>query len=210
MSLKVTKITFSGFTANCYLVIDDATNNGFLVDPGAYGVRQKEYIKSQKVEKLDYILLTHGHFDHITGVKEFRDEFQSKVVIHQKDESCLRDSIKSLALTQGLPSPGIKADIIVSDGTKLPFSGGEIEVIHTPGHTKGGVCYKIGDMLFTGDTLFKGTVGRTDFPGGSLNEIVDSLDKLKALKGEFKIYPGHEGETTLETEKENNPYMRGR
>lgn len=208
MALKVTLLSFPGFTANCYLAVDDETNEGFLVDPGAYSKRNSDYIKSQ-CSTLKYILLTHGHFDHITGVKEFRDDFNSKVVIHKNDEPCLRDSLKSLGVTQLLHSPKIDADIIAEDKDRLPFSSDEIEVIHTPGHTKGGVCYKIGDVLFTGDTLFKGTVGRTDFPGGSLQEIMKSLKKLNGLQGSLKIYPGHESETTLDFERENNPYMRG-
>lgn len=208
MALKVSMLTFPGFTANCYLAVNEDTNEGFLVDPGAYSKRQSDYIK-ENCGKLKYILLTHGHFDHISGVKQFRDEFSAKVVIHENDEGCLRDSLKSLGITQGLPSPKINADIIVSSGDKLSFGGKEIDVIHTPGHTKGGVCYKIDDILFTGDTLFKGTVGRTDFPGGSLEEIIDSLKKLNSLHGDYKIYPGHEGLTTLDFERANNPYMRG-
>lgn len=208
MALKVTTIIFPGFTANCYLVTDDITKDSFLVDPGAYGTRQSEYIKSQGIEKLKYILLTHGHFDHVTGVKQFRDEFSAKVVIHENDEACLRDSLKSLGIAHGIRATGIEADITVKDGDKLAFADKEIQVIHTPGHTKGGVCYKIDDLLFTGDTLFKGTVGRTDFPGGSMEEIIASVNKLSALEGDYKIYPGHEAETTLNHERENNPYMR--
>lgn len=208
MALTVTLLTFPGFTANCYFVFDDKTNEGFLVDPGAYTKRHEEYIKSH-CKCLKYILLTHGHFDHISGVKQFRDAFDAKVVIHEKDEACLRDSIKSLGISQGLSSPGIKADITVTDGDELNFNDAKIKVIHTPGHTKGGVCYMIDDMLFTGDTLFKGTVGRTDFPGGSMKEIVASVNRVGSLSGDYKVYPGHEGETTLNFERNNNPYMRG-
>lgn len=209
MSFKVTQITFPGFCANCYLVTDESTNESFLVDPGAYGERQKEYIKSQGIEKLRYILLTHGHYDHIMGVRQFKEEFDAQVVIHKNDEGCLSSPLKSLAITQGFNFPKTSAEILVDDGDKLSFADSEIQVIHTPGHTKGCVCYKLGDTLFTGDTLFKGTVGRTDFPGGSYNEIIKSVAKLSALEGDYKVYPGHESETTLENERRNNPYMRG-
>lgn len=209
MALKVTEITFPGFTANCYLVTDEDTKEAFLIDPGAYGKRQSEYIKSQGVN-LRYILLTHGHYDHILGVKQFKEDFSdAKVVIHTEDEACLASPIKSLAITHGLNFPKTQADILVSDGDTLPFADTEIEVIHTPGHTKGSICYKLSDMLFTGDTLFKGTVGRTDFPGGSYKEIIQSVGKLKDMDGDLKVYPGHEGTTTLENERRNNPYMRG-
>ncbi len=209
MSYKVTLINFPGFTANCYLVTDEKTKNSLLVDPGAYGVKQSEYIKSQGIESLRYILLTHGHYDHIMGVKRFKEDFGAEVVIHEKDEDCLRSPIKSLAITHGLSFPKAEADVVVRGGDSLIFGEDKIEVIHTPGHTKGCVCYKLGDMLFTGDTLFKGTVGRTDFPGSSYVEMLESLTKLKGLTGDYKIFPGHEGATTLENERRNNPYMRG-
>ncbi len=208
MALKVTQLTFPGFCANCYLVCDEETKDAFLIDPGAYGTRQSEYIKSQGAN-LRYILLTHGHYDHIMGVKQFKKDFSAKVVIHEKDEDCLSSPLKSLAITHALNFPKAEADITVKDGDRLYFGGTEIEVIHTPGHTKGSVCYKIGDMLFTGDTLFKGTVGRTDFPGGSYKEIIESVNRLGALEGDYKVYPGHEGITTLENERRNNPYMEG-
>ena len=208
MALKVTNITFPGFCANCYLVCHEETKEAFLVDPGAYGARQSEYIKSQGVN-LRYILLTHGHYDHIMGVRQFKEDFGAEVVIHENDEECLISPIKSLAITHALNFPKTEADICLKDGNRLAFGGTEIEVIHTPGHTKGSVCYKIGDMLFTGDTLFKGTVGRTDFPGGSYKEIIESVNRLGALVGDYKVYPGHEGVTTLENERRNNPYMEG-
>lgn len=206
MVYKVTEITFPGFTANCYLAVDEETKDAFLIDPGAYGIRQSEYIKSQGVN-LRYILLTHGHYDHMLGVRSFKEAFGAKVVIHGEDEVCLSSPLKSLAITHGLNFPKTEADILVSDGDKIPFGNSEIEVIHTPGHTRGSVCYKLSDMLFTGDTLFKGTVGRTDFPGGSYKEILASVQKLAALEGDYKVYPGHEGKTTLENERRNNPYM---
>lgn len=207
MALKVTQITFPGFTANCYFVFDEEAKEGFLIDPGAYGIRQSEYIKSQGIEKLSYILLTHGHFDHIMGVRQFKENLGGKIVIHEKDADCLSSPLKSLAITHGLNFPKTQADITVKDGDTLSFAGREIEVIHTPGHTKGSVCYKLGELLFTGDTLFKGTVGRTDFPGGSFSEIKESMQRLKALESDYKVYPGHEGLTTLENERRNNPYM---
>ncbi|MBQ7295667.1 MAG: MBL fold metallo-hydrolase [Clostridia bacterium] len=210
MALKITLLTFPGFTANCYFVFDEETKESFLVDPGAYGKRHSEYIKSQGIEKLSYILLTHGHFDHIMGVSQFKEDLGGQIVIHEKDADCLSSPLKSLAITQGLMLQKTQADITVKDGDTLSFAGGEIEVIHTPGHTKGCVCYKLGELLFTGDTLFRGTVGRTDFPGGSYSELSESMKKLKALEGDYKVYPGHEELTTLENERRNNPHMEGK
>ncbi len=209
MAVKVTNITFPGFCANCYLVTDMATNESLLVDPGAFAERQKDYIKSQGIENLRYILLTHGHFDHMLGVEKFRQEFSAKVVIHPMDEDKLSSAEKSLYSRFDRDNPFVPtgADISVNDGDTLPFGNETIEVIHTPGHTKGGVCYKIRDLLFTGDTLFKGTIGRTDFPDSDENEMLESLIKLDKLDMDYKIYPGHEGVTTLDFEKKANQYM---
>lgn len=211
MSVTVTQMSFPGFCANCYLVTDQATKESFLVDPGAYGKRQSEYIRSQGIERLSYILLTHGHYDHIMGAAEFKEDFGGEVVIHQNDEAMLSNDFKSLFIFSGNGSsyPHVKADKIVGDGDILPFSGGDIRVIHTPGHTKGCVCYCLDRLLFTGDTLFNMSIGRTDFPGGSYKQLLSSLKKLSELQGDFRVLPGHEEETTLERERQNNPAMRG-
>ena len=208
--LKITNISFPGFCANCYLAVDESTNEGFLVDPGAYGERQAAYIKSQGIEKLRYILLTHGHFDHMMGVEKFREVFDGQVVIHTLDEDKLSSDVKSLYSNFDRESEfaSTSADITVTDGDTLPFGSEKIEVMHTPGHTKGGVCYKIGDAIFTGDTLFKCTIGRTDFPDSDEKEMLSSLKKLYSLEGDFKVYPGHEELTTLSFEKKYNPYMK--
>ena len=210
MALKVTDISFPGFTANCYLVTDMSTGESFLVDPGAYGKRQSDYIKSQGIDKLSYILLTHGHFDHMLGAEKFRQEFSAKVVIHCLDKDKLSSAVGSLYshFDRDNSFAPTSADITVKDGDTLPFGKETIEVIHTPGHTKGGVCYKIRDLLFTGDTLFKSTIGRTDFPDSDEMEMLESLIRLDKLDMNYKIYPGHEGVTTLDFEKQTNKYMK--
>jgi glyoxylase-like metal-dependent hydrolase (beta-lactamase superfamily II) len=210
MSLKITVLTFPCFSANCYLVTDEGTGESLLIDPGSYGERQKEYIKSQGVESLRYILLTHGHFDHMLGVERFRNAFGGQVVVHEEDADKLFSAQGSLysRFEREIPFASAEADLKVRDGDRLPFGGGEIEVIHTPGHSKGSVCYKLGDVIFSGDTLFRCSVGRTDFPDSDGREMLSSLKKLSAIEGECKIYPGHEGATTLSFEKNYNPYMK--
>ena len=207
--LKVTTLTFPCFSANCYLVKDDSTGESLLIDPGSYGERQKDFIKAQGVENLKYILLTHGHFDHMIGVERFRKAFGGEVVVHGNDADKLSSALGSLysRFEREIPFASATADIRVKDGDSLPFGGYEIEVIHTPGHTKGGVCYKIGDCLFTGDTLFRGSVGRTDFPDSDEFEMLESLIKLDRLENDYKIYPGHELTSTLSYEKQTNKYM---
>ena len=207
--LKVTTLTFPCFSANCYLVTDDSTGESLLIDPGSYGERQKDFIKSQGVESLKYILLTHGHFDHMIGVERFRNAFSGEVVVHENDSDKLSSAVGSLysRFEREIPFATADADIKVKDGDSLPFGSGEIEVIHTPGHTKGCVCYKIGDCLFTGDTLFRGSIGRVDFPDSDENEMLSSLKKLNSVEGDYKVYPGHEGASTLPYEKQTNRYM---
>lgn len=207
--LKVTTLTFPCFSANCYLVTDEETGESLLIDPGSYGERQKDFIKAQGVEKLKYILLTHGHFDHMIGVERFRNAFSGEVVVHENDSDKLSSAVGSLysRFEREIPFASATADIKVKDGDSLPFGKYEIEVIHTPGHTKGCVCYKIGDCLFTGDTLFRGSIGRVDFPDSDEGEMLSSLKKLNATEGDYKVYPGHEGTSTLSYEKQTNRYM---
>ena len=209
MSLKITVITFPCFSANCYLVTDESTNESLLIDPGSYGERQREYMKAQGVEGLKYILLTHGHFDHMIGVERFRNAFGGEVVVHENDEAKLSSADKSLysRFEREIPFASASADITVKDGDSLPFGEYGIEVIHTPGHCEGSVCYKIGEYLFTGDTLFRGSIGRTDFPDSDGNKMLASLKKLNALEGDYKLYPGHEGTSSLSYEKQTNRYM---
>lgn len=203
--INVKSVLLGELGNNCYLITDEATGKAALVDCTAADAEMHSLIDGADLE---YILLTHGHFDHIGGVSEIKESFGAKVVISNEDAPMLSSGRHSLAAFCGAKQNNTSADILVKDGDVIALGETEIKVMLTPGHTKGGVCYIADDAIFTGDTLFFCSCGRTDFPGGSFKEIKESLGRLAALEGDYKIYPGHERSSSLSFERQNNPYMR--
>lgn len=203
--INVKSVLLGEIANNCYLITDAETNKSALVDCTEASAKMLYFIGNADLE---YILLTHGHFDHIGGVKEIKEKFGAKVVISSQDEPMLSSGKLSLAAFCGGVQNNTSADILVKDGDVIELGKTSIKVMATPGHTKGGVCYIADDCIFTGDTLFFCSCGRTDFPGGSFDEIKQSLNKLARLKGNYKLYPGHDRVSTLDFERENNPYIR--
>ncbi len=203
--INVKSVLLGEIANNCYLITDAETNKSALVDCTEASAKMLDFIGNADLE---YILLTHGHFDHIGGVKEIKEKFGAKVVISSQDEPMLSSGKLSLAAFCGGVQNNTSADILVKDGDVIELGKTSIKVMATPGHTKGGVCYIADDCIFTGDTLFFCSCGRTDFPGGSFDEIKQSLNKLARIKGNYKLYPGHDRVSTLDFERENNPYIR--
>ncbi|MBQ9530799.1 MAG: MBL fold metallo-hydrolase [Eubacterium sp.] len=196
---------FGNMNNNCYLIIDEKTNKSALVDCTEFNQKMIDLIGDTKLE---YILLTHGHFDHIIGTKEVKEKYSCKVAISSEDEGMLSSARLSLALFFNEPQNDVSADIIIKDGDIINLGETEIKVISTPGHTKGSVCFIAEDYLFSGDTLFYCSFGRTDFPGGSEKEMLSSLKRLKKLNGDYKVMTGHDETSTLDYERKNNPYMK--
>ncbi len=203
--MKVISEKFGSMDNNCSLIIDEKTNQSALVDCNEFSQKMIDMIGDTD---LKYILLTHGHFDHIIGARDTKAKYGAKVVISSEDEPMLSSSKLSLAAFCNAPQNDVEADIIVSDGDEITLGDIVIKVMSTPGHTLGSVCYIAENCIFSGDTLFYCSCGRTDFPSGSPEQMMSSLQKLKALDGDYKVYTGHNNLTTLDFERKNNPYMK--
>ncbi len=196
------------YAANCYLVYEENNREAIIIDPGG----DADDIIA-KVEELGldakYIILTHGHGDHIAGVEAIKDRFNIPVAIHKKDKDILEDSDRNFSSTMAMGAVEVVADILLEEGDRIEFGGLIGKIIHTPGHTPGGITINIENCLFTGDTLFAGSIGRTDFPGGSFEDIINSIkDKLLIYPDETLVYPGHGVSSTIKGEKDNNPFLK--
>ena len=203
--MRVKSASFGDMDNNCFLIVDEKTNKSALVD---CTILNKTMVDLIGYTDLQYVLLTHGHFDHIIGTKAVKENYHCKVAISKEDEGMLNSARLSLAAFCGEPQNNVDADIILKDGDIIKLGETEIRVIATPGHTKGSVCFIAEDYIFSGDTLFRRSCGRTDFPGGSDAELIASLHKLAALEGDYKVMPGHDKTSTLDFERRNNPYMK--
>jgi hydroxyacylglutathione hydrolase len=194
-----------------YLVACPETGEALLIDPGGPSPELSAKLR-QEGWRLRWLVNTHGHADHTAGNEAWAAETGARIVIHRLDWEFFRTpAMQAAARAEGFP-PLMRADVLVEDGHRLPLGPGEALVLHTPGHTPGGVCLSFPGHLFTGDTLFVGAAGRTDLPGGSLTQLITSLEeKIMPLPDETRIWPGHDyGETptsTLGQEKLNNPYL---
>ena len=199
--MKVHMLSLGPLGANCYILETDH-KNAVAVDIGGDPEILLRLLRQQGLQ-LDRILLTHGHYDHMGGVARVQQETGAPVYIHGDDLGMLTDPVQSLATPMGMqgfePVPDGK---LLTDGAKIRLDDLELTVLHTPGHTPGSVCY-LGNGL-----LFRQSIGRTDFPGGSMPQMRKSLTRLNGLSGDLLIYPGHNGASTLEYEKEHNPYLR--
>ena len=204
----VKNLTVGMVETNCCLVYNEETKQAVIVDPGdAADVIREECRKLELSPEL--ILLTHGHRDHIGAVPELRKHYGIPVYVGAEDQEMLGDADKNLSTGLFGKPMTLQADQLLKDKDQLELAGFSIQVFHTPGHTPGGCCFYFPEeqVLFSGDTLFCGSVGRTDFPGGSSSALVTSVRRLlKELPAETEVYPGHENDTSIEQERCWNPY----
>lgn len=204
--MQIISLVTGAMLENAYLVFDEASKQAAVIDPGDDAGKIEEQIDRLGL-RLEYILLTHGHADHIGAVDELREKYNAKVAIHALDAEMLLSGEKNLSGFIGTPFAVKAADRLLQDGDAVDVGKIRFHVMHTPGHSKGSVCYLVDHVMFSGDTLFEGSIGRTDFPGSSMSEMRASLARLKALEEDYEVYPGHGGATTLEQEKAMNPYL---
>ena len=206
--MKIVNIPTGMLQANTYLVCDETSRLGFIVDPGGYSKERKNIIEKNDIQ-IQYIVLTHGHGDHIGGVQEHLKDFpDAQVVCSRAEEKMLMDPELNEAHHFGPEKVSFKPDILVDDEDTLTVGNMTMKFIMTPGHTEGGMCILVDDVLFSGDTLFCRSIGRTDLAGGDFRTLMDSIKKkLFLLPDETQVLPGHMGPTTIGFEKENNPFV---
>ncbi|MBO5873064.1 MAG: MBL fold metallo-hydrolase [Clostridia bacterium] len=202
--MNIRKFSCGPMGANCYLLENE--DFAAVIDPSELIECAVELLKSKKKDK--YILLTHCHFDHIAAAGRLRDETGVPIYVHRLDFDAVSDPNINLSGIFGFPIDSFSADKSLYDGDTLSAGQEEIRVIQTAGHTAGSVCYMVGDVLISGDTLFENSIGRTDFPTSDVTQMKNSLDRLCRLPDETKVYSGHGDETTIGREKLNNPYLR--
>jgi len=206
--MKVVQIATGVMQANCFLVYEDGAKEAFIVDPGAQPEKILEHIKHYEIETVTHILLTHGHFDHIGALAQLKEETGALVCVHERDLSMLTSQKDNLAMSASTSVLECEADVILQGGDIIDAAGMEVEVLHTPGHSGGSVCYLVDNVMFSGDTLFYMFCGRTDFPGSDTKEYYHSLNTvLRSMKKDYHVYTGHGIRTTLFTEFKNNPYF---
>ena len=207
--MKVVKVLLPAAAENCYIAINEDTNESIIIDPGSAFERIKSAVESTGTKPVA-ILLTHGHFDHAGEAASTAKEYGIKVYTHEATAEELKNPSINLSGDMFGDSKSYSADVFLKDDEEIDLAGLHIKCLFTPGHTPGGCCFYFPseDIVFTGDTLFSGSVGRTDFQGGSMSQLVGSIkSKLMTLSDDTICYPGHNEPTTIGTERIYNPFL---
>lgn len=206
--IEIKSMTLGMVATNCYLIINKENKEALLVDPADNALRISNVIEENGCT-LKAILLTHGHFDHIMALNDLKKRYNVPVYAHEEEEDVLKQSSLNLSGSIGQIYT-TQADVYVKDGEQLKLAGLDVIVLYTPGHTKGGVCYYFPEekVLMSGDTLFHCSIGRTDFPTGSMSQLVRSVkEQLFVLPDDVQVYPGHDSVTSIGYEKQYNPFF---
>ena len=206
MRVIIKRLEVGPFAANCYIVGDRAGGKGMIIDPGDEADKISGMARKLELD-IKHIVLTHGHIDHVGALANVKEATGAAIAVHHDDEATLKD--RTLSILLGIPYHTLPAiDRLLEDGDVISVGGLSFTVIHTPGHTPGGICLLGEGVVFTGDTLFQYGIGRGDFPGGSYEQLIKSIkSRLMILEDDIKVYPGHGSETTIGAERRGNPFL---
>ena len=206
--MEIKRLEVGPLGTNCYIAFteEEGRKVGVVIDPGAEAERILAFLRREEI-RVEHILLTHVHFDHILAVPEVREATGADVLAPRGEEAAFGDPQLSLLQMDGREEFSLTADRLLDDGEEITAGPLRFTVMNTPGHTAGSCCYLAGEVIFSGDTLFDGDIGRTDFPGGSFELLRRSLQRLCDLPGDYRVLPGHGENTTRARERAVNPYM---
>lgn len=206
--MLIKRMPLGCYAANSYILTCEDTKESVVVDPGGESEDTIKVLTDENL-KLKYIILTHGHADHIGAVLDLKEKYDVPVLIHENDEELINDPDKNLSSQLPMKETFFKSDRNLKDGDIVKFGNIELEVIHTPGHTSGCICLKLGKDILTGDTLFLGSIGRTDLYGSSSQEeLVDSIKKkIMIYEDDVNLHSGHGAESSIGFERKNNPFL---
>ncbi len=202
--MKIESLQVGPIRTNCYILYDETAKVCAVIDPGDEGDRIAAAVEKSGCT-LQYVLLTHGHFDHFTGLAALLQHYDAPVYIQPKDAMEQDDGNE---YSVRFPRLDDAYQRWYGDGDELQLGSLTIRVMETPGHSQGSVCLVVEDVIFSGDTLFRSSCGRTDLPGGDYRAILESLGRLGRLEGDYHVYPGHDRDSTLAEERRFNPYLR--
>ncbi len=205
--IKIKCYVVGMIATNCYLIEDEATGALAVIDPGDHSDELITELDSRG-GRLDYILLTHGHYDHIIGAAELCRKYHPTVCAAEAEMEVLQKGLYNLSSVHNIRINSFNIDRQLHDGDVIKLGESNIRFMSTPGHTVGSGCYIVDDCIFSGDTIFCESIGRTDFPTSSIRDMMKSVQKVKELEGDYAIYPGHDMFSTLEHERKYNPYMQ--